>query len=148
MCVWKSPTFMCLRPEFDMFWAGKNLAFFLALSIIVKLNAKNDQKVVWSNSHIYVFTSWIWTDFDSFFERKFRTCSTIFQIFSMCNQILVLDHFPHSGAFFKSCVVGGLRKSEIFIKHNTKGKEITFLPSGKRIQSAGCLQNFYNGLRY
>ena len=108
MCVWKSPTFMCLRPEFDIFWAGKKSSLFFWLSIIVKLNAKTDQKVVWSNSHIYVFTSWIWTCFDSFFESKFRICNMIFKIFSMCNHILVLDHFPDNSVFFKSGVVGGL----------------------------------------
>ena len=34
----------------------------------------------------------------------------IFKIFSMCNHILVLDHFPDNSVFFKSCVVGGLIK--------------------------------------
>ena len=93
----------------------KKSSLFLSLSIIVKLSAKNDQKVVWSNSHIYVFTSWIWTCFDSFFESKFRICNMIFKIFSMCNHILVLDHFPDNSVFFKSCVVGGLKKGDINI---------------------------------
>ena len=71
----------------------KNFSLFLALSIIVKMNAKNDQKVLWSNFHIYVNTSWIWTCFDAFFESKFRICNTILKIFWISNHILMVKWY-------------------------------------------------------
>ena len=109
-CVFEKVPHLCVYVlNLTCFEQEKKSSLFLALSIIVKLNAKNDQKVVWSNSHIYVFTSWIWTCFDSFFESKFRICNMIFKFFSMCNHILVLDHFSDNSVFFKSCVVGGLK---------------------------------------
>ena len=114
-CVFEKGAHLCVYVlNLTCFEQEKIQPLFWALSIIVNLNAKNDQKIVWSNSHIYVFTSWIWTRFDSFFESKFRICNTILKIFSACNQILVLDHFTDNSVFFKSCVVGGLIRTEMF----------------------------------
>ena len=107
---------MCLFSDFDVFWTTKILLSLLDLSIILKLTAKTHQKEVWSNSRIYVFTSWIWTRFDSFFESTFRICNAILKNFSTCNQIMILGHFTDNSVFFESCVVGGLKTSS----HHTK----------------------------